>query len=126
MVREIYIRDENDPYFNPRKLEVTDEIEMAITQVRMILGTEKGDVLGSPDFGINLEDYIFKTKRNSTSICDELDEQIASYVQTGPNIRINTELNFGDSGEGYDYGLLDIYINGEKALGFLIDKDNDE
>lgn len=126
MLKEIYIRSDNDPYYDPRKLEFTDEMESAITQVRVILGTEKGDVLGVPNFGLNIEDYIFKTRMSAANICEELDNQLASYADFGPNITVTTKLSFGDSGKGYDYGLLDIYINGDKTLGFLIDKDNDE
>ena len=53
----------------------------------------------------------------------QIDEQISKYVVHSNNIIITTEVNFGDSGLGYDYAIIDIYINGGKAIGFLIDKE---
>jgi hypothetical protein len=122
MVKEIYIRDKSDPYYEDNLIDFTDETESVITQIRVILGTEKGAVFGTPAFGINIEDYIFKTTLNATNICEDLDDQIEMYVYKGKNTTVSTDLKFGDSGKGYDYALLDIYINGKKAIGFLIDK----
>lgn len=124
MLKEIYIRDENDPYYDPRIIDFSNDMEYVLTQIRVILGTEKGDVLGAPNFGVNLEDYIFRTKYNSIKICDMLNEQISNHVDAR-GLGITTDLKFGDSGKGYDYALLDIYINGQKALGFLVDKEDD-
>lgn len=125
MLKEIYIRDENDPYYNSKTVDFSDDMEYVLTQIRVILGTEKGDVLGSPNFGVNLEDYIFKTKFNSTKICSIINEQLNMYIDAR-GMEVSTDLKFGDSGKGYDYALLDIYINGDKALGFLVDKDDEE
>lgn len=126
MIKEIYIRDENDPNYEPNIIDYTDEVESVITQIRMIIGTIPGEVLGSPSFGLDIEEYIFRTKFSAGEITQKLDEQMQAYLKHSDNITVSTDLRFGDSGKGWDYGLLDIYINGRKTLGFLIDRDDNK
>lgn len=126
MISEIYVRDENDPNYIPNMLEFKDEVESIITQIRMIIGTVPGEVFGSPEFGFDIEEYIFRTRYDAGRISELLDEQLNTYLKHSDNTTVQVGINFGDSGRGYDYAVLDIYINGQKTLGFLIDKDKDE
>ena len=123
MIKEIYIRNENDPYFEEGVIDYSNEMENIISQIKMILGTRKGDVLGDYEFGVDLEYMVFNTKTAANEVKRKIDEQILTYVKHDPNITIETDVNFGDSGMGYDYAIIDIYINGGKAIGFLVDKD---
>ena len=123
MIKEIYIRNEKDPYFEPGIIDYSNEIENVISQIKMILGTSKGQVLGDYNFGVDIEYAVFNTKASSDEVKRNIDEQISRYVVHGNNITISTDVNFGDSGKGYDYAVIDIYINGSKAIGFLIDKE---
>ena len=123
-VKEIYIRPENDPYYEPDIIDYQNETESVISQIRMILGTTNGRVLGDYNFGIDLENMVFNTVKSSEDILSQLNEQIDRYVHHSDNIDISCQINFGDSGEGYDFAVLDIYINGVKNIGFLIDKNN--
>lgn len=123
-VKEIYIRPENDPYYESDIIDYQNETESVISQIRMILGTTNGRVLGDYNFGIDLENMVFNTVKSSEDILSQLNEQIDRYVHHSDNIDISCQINFGDSGEGYDFAVLDIYINGVKNIGFLIDKNN--
>jgi hypothetical protein len=122
MIREIYIRDENDPYFNPTIIDYSNEVESVISQIRMILGTKNGDVLGSYDFGVDLEEMVFNTKFAADQVMEKVNDQIDKYVKHSDQIYVYCDISFGDSGMGYDYAILDIYINGVKSIGFVIDK----
>ena len=119
MIKEIYIRDENDPNYEPDRIEFSDEVESAITQLRMIIGTAPNEVLGSPNFGFELEDYIFTTKLSGGEITERLDEQLNNYLRLSNNIKMTIDISFGDSGKGWDYAILDVYING-KIMIFII------
>lgn len=123
MIKEIYIRDESDPYFEQGIIDYSNEMENIVSQIKMILGTRKGDVLGDYDFGVDLEYMVFNTKVAANKVKEKIDEQISMYVKHSPKITIETDVNFGDSGRGYDYAVIDIYVNGGKAIGLLIDKD---
>ena len=123
-VKEIYIRDEKDPYYDPTIIDYQNEVESVISQIRMILGTLNGQVFGDYDFGVDLEYMVFNTTYAANKVMEKVNEQISKYVYDSDNITISCDINFGDSGEGYDYAVLDIYINGTKSIGFLIDKND--
>lgn len=123
MTKEIYIRTPEDPDFIPDVIDYSNEIEQLLSQVRLVLGTKKGDVLGSYDFGVDLEYLVFSTKVSSETIRQKIMDQITSYCYISPNLSFDIQVSFGASGKGYDYALVDVIINGVKSLGFLIDKD---
>lgn len=124
MIKEIYIRDKSDPHYDSKFIDFEDEVESIITQIRMILGTAPSEVLGSPEFGMDIEDYIFRTKLSAGKLNEILQEHINTYMTKYSDLAVTTDISFGDSGKGWDFAILDIYINGKKTLGFLIDKED--
>ena len=56
---DFYIKYIGDPNYNATQLQNNGEIEQLITQIETTLFTNKTDVLGSPDFGCNLEDLVY-------------------------------------------------------------------
>ena len=123
MVKEIYIRTPNDPNFVPNIIDYSNEVESTLSQLKMILGTNKGDVFGTYDFGLDLNYLVFGTKLPKEEIRQRLLDQIVSYGNISKNISLDIDINFGQSGYGYDYAIIDIIINGKKTIGFLVDKD---
>lgn len=123
MVKEIYIRTPNDPNFVPNIIDYSNEVESTLSQLKMILGTNKGDVFGTYDFGLDLNYLVFGTKLPKEEIRQRLLDQIVSYGNISKNISLDIDINFGQSGYGYDYAIIDITINGKKTIGFLVDKD---
>ena len=123
MVKEIYIRTPNDPNFVPNIIDYSNEVESTLSQLKMILGTNKGDVFGTYDFSLDLNYLVFGTKLPKEEIRQRLLDQIVSYGNISKNISLDIDINFGQSGYGYDYAIIDITINGKKTIGFLVDKD---
>ena len=76
---EIYNRDPGDYGYKRDILETTDPIEICIGQLKMLLLTNKGEVLGDPGFGIGLDDLVFNLELSETSIQKEIDFQIQTY-----------------------------------------------
>ena len=120
MIKEIYTRSENDPYYNPNIIEHNSDIEAILSHIRLILGTRQGQVLGDYAFGTGIEDLIFTTKFNKDKIQNIIQEQINDYIKQFPNYNINVDVSFFKQNNGLDGGLIDIYINQEKIQGFLI------
>ena len=79
-MREIYNRDPLDPNYNPFQIETTDPVEICVGQLKMLLLTNKGEILGDPKFGMNLEDLIFSLELPESSIKKELDLFLKTYV----------------------------------------------
>jgi hypothetical protein len=76
---EIYNRDPGDYGYKRDVLETTDPIEICIGQIKMLLLTNKGEVLGDPGFGIGLDDLVFNLELSETSVQKEIDFQIQTY-----------------------------------------------
>lgn len=123
MVKEIYIRTPEDPNFVPNIIDYSNEVESTLSQLKMIMGTSKGDVFGTYDFGLDLNYLVFGTKLPKEDIRQKLLDQIVSYGNISKNISLDVDIKFGQSGYGYDYAIVDITINGKKTIGFLVDKD---
>lgn len=125
MIKEIYIRTPDDPNYLPGIIDFKSETEYLLNEIKVILGTSKGDVLEEYNLGVNLEDLIFNTVKNSMQIEQMITEQLNTYAHVPAGMSISTKVNFGDSGLGYDYAIVDIIINGQKCMGFLIDKNRE-
>lgn len=121
MVKEIYTRSPQDPNFRYGLLEFNDTIESILTKLRMIFGTKPGQVLGDYRFGIPIEDIIFQTNWNKTQIQSIINDQIREYVKESLQYKITAEVKLGKSDEGSDYALIDISINEQKLIGFIVD-----
>ena len=120
MIRDIYTRDPEDPGFVFGEYEFSDPIESIITKIKMILGTTQGQVLGDMNFGIGLEDLVFESRLNKFELEEEITKQIYQYVSEAQNYKIKASAKFGKSQNGYDYCVVDIYIEEQRVVGILV------
>lgn len=79
-IRDFYLRLETDPAYRPDQLEVYDDIESTLQQIKMTLFTKKGEVLGEPDFGMEVEKYLFEFTIDPFALTKEATSQINRYV----------------------------------------------
>ena len=93
-MREIYNRDPGDPEYNPYQLENTDPVEICIGQIKMLLLTNKGEVLGDPKFGLNMEDLVFNLNLSESSIKKEIDLYLNVYAPLFRTLGGSYELKF--------------------------------
>ncbi len=108
-MREIYNRDPLDPNYNPYQIETSDPVEICVGQLKMLLLTNKGEVLGDPKFGLNLEDLIFTLNLSETSIKKELDLFLQTYVPLFKKLGGSYSLKFYQ-GTQRDIATLDFNI----------------
>ena len=80
MLKEIYLRDPSDPLYSADILEHSSELENLLGQIRMLLYTKQGDVMGSYDFGFNLEDSLFLFNLNEAELKQRLLSAINAYL----------------------------------------------
>lgn len=119
MLKEIYCRAKEDPYADETALDHSNVYETLLGKIRIILSTRKGDVLGDPEFGASLEDFIFDTNFPATEIEDEIKAQIARYVPEAIRFDIKVKVKL-EKGVTSDIGFVDIIINGNKEIGVLV------
>ena len=79
-LRDFYTRTDEDPKYLGDRVEISDELESAIQQVKMTLFTRKGEVLGEPDFGIELDSYLFEYSIDPNRLGKDATSQINKYV----------------------------------------------
>jgi len=118
MLKEIYCRNYTDPYYNYNVLETNDPLEVLLTKIRMIIFTNRGEVLGYPDLGLDLEMLLFELDFNAYQIQNDLYTQIGKYCPDSTNYNINVEVNLVP-GTVRDIAYIDIYIDGTKYLGVV-------
>ena len=119
MIKDIYIRNPSDPNYVYGLYEHEDAIESIITKIKMILGTRQGQVMGDVNFGVAIEDLIYETRINKFDLEEKIRGQIIQYVYEAAQYKIDPKVSFGRA-EGYDYCIIDFFINNTKALGVLV------
>lgn len=119
MIEEIYIRTDDDPKYIDTIIEHSNELEMLLGKILMILKTRKGEVLGDPAFGVSLEDYLFTFELDENRIRNEISNQISMYAPESSMFDIKIEIK-RFKGTVRDIVLLDFIIDGRKSLGLLV------
>jgi phage baseplate assembly protein W len=119
MIKEIYLRNINDPYYSD-VMEHSNDIESIIQQVKMILGTENGQVLGDYNFGANLKKLVFQTSLPTEKLESLIREQIYQYIGYKDTYSIDTKVKFGKAPDGSDIALVDIIINQQAVVGVIV------
>ena len=119
MLKEIYTRNSTDPKFNDEILEHSDELENLLGQIRMIMYTKQGDVLGDTNFGFNLEDQLFLFELNANDIKNKLMEMIQNYCPDARKYNLSIEVQFF-KGSVRDACLIDILVDNQKMIGVLV------
>ena len=114
------MRDEtSDTYYKSGIIEVNDEIEMLISQIKMLLFTNRGEILGAPDFGANLDDYLFTVNVNEYSLRSMLMDQTMKFIPMAERYQVDYDVKFA-RGTVRDICLIDVRILNEKAFGIMV------
>lgn len=119
MAREIYMRDPSDPYYKSDILEVNDEAEMLISQIKMMLFTNRGEILGAPDFGANLEEYLFTFNVNEFSLRTMLMDQTMKFIPMAEKYQVDYDIKFA-RGTVRDICLIDVKLLSQPVFGVVI------
>jgi len=119
MLNEIYMRDPSDPQHVPGVLNVSNEIEVLIGQIRMILFTKPGELINNLQFGIDLERFVFDFNVSNSSLEKMITEQIYTYTPLAQKYNVTVESSFF-YGTTRDVCLINIFIDGTKYLGILM------
>lgn len=119
MAVDIYFKQSNYPYYDPRAIEMSESIEIFIQHLDMLFSTPKTTVLGSPNFGIDLEQYIWNTTKSASSVRQEIMSQINEYVsyELLSQIEYNIEVGYL-KGEVWDTIVIDVVVDGTKVAGY--------
>jgi len=122
--KDLYLRSPGDPNYIDGIYESNDPIENAIQQVRMVLLTKPGEVLGE-DIGFNAEGYLFEFEGvNLRTLETDANNQITEYVLLAKPYQITAKaFTVNDNANPYRVGLgIDVSINGKSSFAALYDQ----
>jgi hypothetical protein len=119
MIVDLYTREPNDPLYVPGVLETKNELDVLVGQIRMLLFTKPGDVIGRINFGIDIESQVFLMNVSTLKLEEEIRNQIYANCTLAEffDVKVNVSFFYGTT---RDICLIDIIINGTKYLGLLL------
>jgi len=119
MIQDLYIRNPEDPNFVYGILSHSDVIESIITKIKVLMGTKSGQIFGDLGFGLGIEDLIFESRINKSHLEEKIKMHFDMYISESKDFSISPSVSFGRA-DGYDYAVIDVFINNEKAIGILV------
>lgn len=119
IMADFYLKVDGDPDFEPRLLEIDDDLEMLLNQIEMILFTRQGDILGEDSFGSNIEDLVYSSRSSARLIETSIYNQVSAYCPLARNYKTEVDIRFFEGAER-DIAVIDIVINGERRTGLLL------
>ena len=123
MIKEIYCKLPTDQDYE-LKVESMNALTNLLQQIKVVLGTKPGEVLGKPMFGVNLEKYLFLMNYNKDEIKQMIIYEITSNIVYDPQLfSVNIDISFGhNANDPYEYALIDIVINEQKCMGIIVNQ----
>jgi hypothetical protein len=99
--RDYYIGYPGHPRFKTPDIIEDNVIRVIIQKYEMILFTNKGDLLGDPNFGANLEELLHETRLSAEVIEGDIRAQIADYIPEIDSIEYDLKVEFFEDTERY-------------------------
>ena len=116
---DFYVRVKGDPNYDPYKVHSESELAQLIGQLETMLFTNKGDVMGDPEFGANLEDLVYALNYNESQIQQVIDDQVDKYIPLARKYKLQTTVEFY-KGNVRDIAKIDIIIDSKYQVGVYI------
>lgn len=119
MLKDLYAIPNGEKRYKDNVVELTDELDVIIQQIDLLLFTNKGDVLLMPDFGCSLERYLFETSFNESVIKSIILDQIEKYIYLKGTYKVDVDVSFIK----WDFNVamvVDLKINNKKIASYLV------
>jgi hypothetical protein len=109
---DFYICYPGHPMFKLAELIEDDVIRVIIQKYEMIIFTNKGEVLGEPNFGANLTELLHETRLSAESIEGEIMAQIADYIPEVDSVPYELFVEFFEDPERYqEYMVINFTVS---------------
>ena len=107
---DFYVVGPDDPNYNDTYLIEDDIISVIIQKYKNIIFTNKGDVLGDPNFGAGLEYLLYETKVSEDYVKTQINEQIYEYIPEMVTMNYTLDVAFSQDVVVFQDALY-IYLN---------------
>ena len=118
---DFYIGYPGHPRFTSPEIIEDDVIRVIIQKYEMILFTNKGELLGDPNFGADLPALLHETRLSAESIESDINSQIIKYINEIDGINYELMVDFGQDPENYqEYMVIWFKINDYEVYASVI------
>jgi phage baseplate assembly protein W len=116
---DFYVRTKGDPNYDKTKIHSESELAQLIGQLETMLFTNRGEVMGEPEFGANLNDLVYSLNYNEGQIQNVIDDQVEKYIPLAKKYNLQTTVQFY-KGNVRDIAKIDITIDSKYQVGVYI------
>ena len=116
---EFYIKAQGDPGIDPTEMENYSELSRRLAQIESVLFTRKGDVLGNPEFGANLEDYVYSLSYNDYLLKKVVAEQIFQFCPLAQKFNVTVDVDFTKEVDRHAV-FIDIRVDNKYQVGVYV------
>lgn len=118
--KDFYIKFPGHPKFNDVEIIEDEIIKVIIQKIEMIIFTNRGELLGDPDFGADMLRYLHSTSVNADFVKSDLAQQFSRYIPELSNIGYELDVKFAKNPvEFSDIMLVSINIRGFEVNAFF-------
>ncbi len=109
---DFYIKYPGHPSYTSPKFIEDDTVRVIVQKYEMIIFTNKGELLGDPNFGCDLPALLYETSLSASSIEAEIRAQISDYIPELDNVNyeLTVEIN-QDPDDFQEYMYIFFTIN---------------
>lgn len=119
--KDFYIGYPGHPRFRSPELIEDDVIRVIIQKYEMIIFTNKGELLGEPDFGASLPELLHETRLSAEVIEQDLHFQIETYIPEIAEIDYKLAVEFFEHPENYmEYMVINFRIKDYEVYASVI------
>ena len=116
---ELYIKTIGDPNYDADQIQADEDIQMLLTQIETLIFTNKGEVMGNADFGLNIEDYVYSFRYNDTMLQNMIEEGISRFVPLSYKYPVSVKVEFTPEIER-NMVFIDITIDNRYGIGLYV------
>lgn len=118
--RDFYIGYPGHPRFTINRIITDDAVRVIIQKYELLIFTNKGEVLGDPDFGCDLERLLHETAVSADAVKRDIIQQINKYIPEISNINYTLEVEFQEDPENYQDVMVINFTIGENEINAVI------
>ena len=103
---DFYIGYPGHPNFRNLDLIEDDAVRVIIQKYEVVIFTNKGDLLGDPNFGGNLVALLHETRLSAEAVEGDIKAQIADYIPEIEGIEHSVVVEFVEDPENYQEVMI--------------------
>ena len=116
---DFYTRNIDNITQSQIELDITDDLSLFIVQIENILFSEKRDVIGQEDYGLNLYDLLFTFNKSEMDIKKLIFDNIQLYCPMAQIYKVSIDVKFYNGGTR-DIAMINIYIEDNRVIEILL------